>query len=1458
MKLRLFLGFFLFVFIGIALFVLDARKPARTNDSSPVTAAEASSPVAAAKLGSSTPAPTPGVSASGLAAGTAAPPLQPFTLGRPGANPAPARSNDRIPNAPEPLAVGADFLERMVSADGGSVNFALPGGQYARGKVDLIQRDEHGVATVQGRLDSPQPGTFFFHRESEPGVAGAFFGNARFDSGLVAYRLEPIGPDGSTMLVPRHIDDVICVGMPPAPPAADSPDAGGTPPIAAAEALGDPQNAPQTHPTNIPISPSQNGIIPLQSLPGATAVIFLDFEGGPGPWVGWNPSNFVAAPANVTTAQIKEVWQRVAEDYLPFNINVTTDRSVFEAAPRNSRQRVMITPTNTVAPTAGGVALGGSFDSSSDAVCWAFYTTGKNGAEVIAHEVGHTVDLAHDGRQRPDQDREEYYGGHGSGDTGWAPIMGVGYYQTLSQWSKGEYAYPTNTQDDLAIITNNNNNVDYRVDDYGDTLATAGYLEIQANNTVSNEGIIERNTDVDAFRFQSTGGSVSLTVSRVASGPNLDAEASIYDSANNLITSANPADSLAATVSANLPAGEYTLRVRGVGKGDATTGYTNYASLGTYLITGNVQGGVKPDRFSIPENSANGAAVGTVSPRNDHGGQPLGYAIASGNANGAFAIDAATGALTVANASVLNYETLSTRWDVPATIPLFVSITDSANPSLNESIRVVVTVTDVNETPTITGGAQTIFSRTRVGTKLMSVQGSDPDRFDFPTFSIVAGNAGGLFAIDPATGQLSVAGAINVSSTTVYPLTVRATDQLSPAKTADATVTITVRPLAAQYTPGAITVSYYENISGNGLSNLTNSAKFPDNPDSLETKTDLLEILNRGNNYGSVFRGYLLFPNAGNYTFRLSADDSAVLYISTTTNPADNLQRGSGISSATGYRQYGSSANINNLGAGTIRYIEVRHKEGGGDDHVTVAWEGPGIPLQPISGAYLVPFEKNFTPKVPAATLSVRENAFAGTVIGTANATDLNAGDVLSCAITGGTGAGRFAIDSATGRITLVNPSGLTAGASYTLQVQATDNGSPVLSGSGTVTVNVASATAINIDGIARQIWNNFNGNLDQFNSIPGYPYAPHETQIMTSFDAGAGTKPTYASRIRAYVVPPTTGAYQFHIASDNASRLLFSGSENPTGLTNIASVSDPVSRYNYTAQSTQKSAVKNLVAGQRYYVEVMHRQGPADEHLEVAWTGPDITTPTIIPGSALQPFDINVAPTWSGAPYSFTVTTDAANNAPVGTVSATDPEGGVKTYAILNGNSAGAFAINAATGAITVANAAALPPNQTVTLSVGVQDDGIGGIYPLKSAVANVSIKVDGPLEQWRQQKFGANAGNASIAGDAADPDRDGLPNLIEYALGLEPLQAGLGGLLTDTVTTGGQTYLRLTATKNPAATDVTFTIEATGDPATSASWSGGNTTIEVDTPTTLRARDKTPVGSATGRFLRLKVARP
>jgi len=123
-------------------------------------------------------------------------------------------------------------------------------------------------------------------------------------------------------------------------------------------------------------------------------------------------------------------------------------------------------------------------------------------------------------------------------------------------------------------------------------------------------------------------------------------------------------------------------------------------------------------------------------------------------------------------------------------------------------------------------------------------------------------------------------------------------------------------------------------------------------------------------------------------------------------------------------------------------------------------------------------------------------------------------------------------------------------------------------------------------------------------------------------------------------------------------------------------------------------------------------------------------------------------------------------------------------------------------------------------------------------------------PSESWRLFWFGTTS-NTGPAADTTVSSSDGMPNLLKYALGLAPTTPATNPVVGD-IATG---YLRLTAPRNPNATDVLFLVEAASN---LTSWSTNGTTTDVDTPTLLQVSDGSPVSANTNRFMRLHIARP
>lgn len=341
----------------------------------------------------------------------------------------------------------------------------------------------------------------------------------------------------------------------------------------------------------------------LNSNPSVTnRVLYLDFDGENVAGTQWNISystpTINALPSTISTANMINVWQRVSEDFRPFEVNVTTELAKFNAAPSTRRMRIIVTPTSSWFGTAGGVAFLGSFawGGSPDTPCWVFEDqlgfSAKNITEAASHEAGHTLSLMHQSVYDGSCNKTaEYSTGQGTGMTSWAPIMGVGYTKNVTIWHNGKSSTScTLTQNDHNSgspgITGSNF-LSYRADDYGDTYATAKQL-VLGSTTVRDSGIISQPTDVDAFKFSLCNNRyITFLVKPWAldtvnyAAANLDVRFALYTSSSASLAIDTPLANLNTIVGINLGPGDYYFTIDGGGSAN----YSDYGSLGKYYVT---------------------------------------------------------------------------------------------------------------------------------------------------------------------------------------------------------------------------------------------------------------------------------------------------------------------------------------------------------------------------------------------------------------------------------------------------------------------------------------------------------------------------------------------------------------------------------------------------------------------------------------------------------------------------------------------------------------------------------------------------------------------------------------------------------------------------------------------------------------------------------------------------------
>jgi hypothetical protein len=376
---------------------------------------------------------------------------------------------------------------------------------------------------------------------------------------------------------------------------------------------------------------------------------------------------------------------------------------------------------------------------------------------------------------------------------------------------------------------------------------------------------------------------------------------------------------------------------------------------------------------------------------------------------------------------------------------------------------------------------------------------------------------------------------------------------------------------------------------------------------------------NIGDNYGRRIRGYICPPVSGTYIFWIASNDNSELLLSTDANAA-NSRRAAYVTGHTNVREWDKyttqkSASIS-LVANRKYYIEALHKEGAGADHIAVGWQLPtGTQERPIPGIRLIPFNGSGTSPLPIVSITSPADGQTFTAPTSVNI-------AANASVSGGT-ITKVEFHNGTAKLgeDLTSPysfawNNVPAG-NYTLTAKTIDNADGSATASVNIIVTSGSSTCSAAGTILRELWTGI-----QYNDVGSIPLQelPDGTSELTIFENPTNVGDNYGTRVSGYLCVPVTGAYTFWISSNDNSELWLSTDANPSVRRRVAWVTGNTNVREWTKYVSQKSVAIYLVAGQRYYIEALHKEGVGTDHMAVGWQLPNGALERPIPGHRLSP----------------------------------------------------------------------------------------------------------------------------------------------------------------------------------------------------------------------------------------------
>ncbi|OYV05012.1 MAG: hypothetical protein CFE26_13850, partial [Verrucomicrobiales bacterium VVV1] len=276
---------------------------------------------------------------------------------------------------------------------------------------------------------------------------------------------------------------------------------------------------------------------------------------------------------------------------------------------------------------------------------------------------------------------------------------------------------------------------------------------------------------------------------------------------------------------------------------------------------------------------------------------------------------------------------------------LIVSLSSPVGAAVSSPATHLITLIDPG-TPVVNPVFASATSSQTVGTVIATSTATVVSPRVVSSWSIIAGNPNNAFAINSA-GQVTLAIPGSLPNPGNVQLVVRATDDLG--SSGDGAVNIVCNPPSGQ----AVAEQRWNGTTA------YNDEDWSGTPIYSGTLPSLTSAQGVGDNYSRRIVGYLKPTVSGIYYFWTASDDQSRLYLGSNGYESSKTLIAT-VNDWTAFQGWDEETNQISSGislvAGQTYWIEAQQVEGGGGDHVSIAWQGPGIARQSIPSTVMAPF----------------------------------------------------------------------------------------------------------------------------------------------------------------------------------------------------------------------------------------------------------------------------------------------------------------------------------------------------------------------------------------------------------------------------------------------------------------------------------------------------------------------